>query len=669
MANQTLYLSTGQQLKLGETLGQGGEGSVFAVSGQTGDVAKIYSKPVSRDKAEKLQAMVEFGSPTLYERMAWPKAIIVPGPDELPVGFLMPRIEGFEEVHDLYSPKSRHQKFPAARWKFLTHTAINICAAFMLAHKSGIVIGDVNEKNIRVSEKTTIRLIDCDSFQLARNGKKYLCEVGVEHFTPPELQGGSFRGVERTPNHDAFGLAILIFYLLFMGRHPYSGRYLGKGEMPLGRAIQENRFAYGSQAKQRRTEPPPHTLPLSVVGSDLSTLFERAFAPPSPAFSRPDPQEWSRALKEHFRSLVKCQKNPSHQYRQDSKSCPWCLLESKAGLQFFAATPITAKTSAKANVLLSPAEIDRLWQLIEMVKAPSPPAVVTVPSAQPSSAIEIAATRYVFGSYGALAVAIAAAVVIFMLPITIGAMAVLLILDLVAGLFLRDYLVGESKAKRNTALIRLQHAESNLNAVKARWEDSASDKAFQSRLEELRSLKNEYASIGSKKQERLKALQQSSYARHRDRYMDSYRIDRAAIPNIGPGRAASLMSYGIETALDVNRSAVLAVPGFGTGLADVLVAWRQSIEAQFNYLPSSQVLMSDISAVDQWAESESRRIAGALQRGPTELAQLKSAAERKGRLLRTELENAMAAAAQARVDADAFSSGVSTIQDAIRRWS
>ena len=43
--------------------------------------------------------------------------------------------------------------------------------------------------------------------------------------------------------HDAFGLAVLIFQILFMGRHPYSGHFLGSGEMPIERAIREHRFA------------------------------------------------------------------------------------------------------------------------------------------------------------------------------------------------------------------------------------------------------------------------------------------------------------------------------------------------------------------------------------------------------------------------------------------
>jgi hypothetical protein len=48
------------------------------------------------------------------------------------------------------------------------------------------------------------------------NGKRFACEVGVETFTPPELQGKNLREVVRTANHDNFGLAIMVFLLLFI---------------------------------------------------------------------------------------------------------------------------------------------------------------------------------------------------------------------------------------------------------------------------------------------------------------------------------------------------------------------------------------------------------------------------------------------------------------------
>ncbi len=73
-------------------------------------------------------------------------------------------------------------------------------------------MGDVNQNSFMVGRDSKVVLIDSDSFQINANGTLHLCEVGVSHFTPPELQTlPSFVGFERTANHDNFGLALLIF--------------------------------------------------------------------------------------------------------------------------------------------------------------------------------------------------------------------------------------------------------------------------------------------------------------------------------------------------------------------------------------------------------------------------------------------------------------------------
>ena len=73
---------------------------------------------------------------------------------------------------------------------------------------------------------------------MPESGKIYRCVVGVPEYAP-ELQGKSFKDVDRRPEHDRFGLAVLVFHLLMMGRHPFSGVSLDPGDMPLEKAIQE----------------------------------------------------------------------------------------------------------------------------------------------------------------------------------------------------------------------------------------------------------------------------------------------------------------------------------------------------------------------------------------------------------------------------------------------
>src|SRR5262249_61999645 len=107
----------------------------------------------------------------------------------------MPRFTGFLPIHTLYSPAHRRATFPQADWAFLIHTARNCAIAFDTVHERGIVVGDVNQSNVLVSDRALVCLIDCDSFQVRANGRLLRCEVGISPYTPPELQKHNFREV------------------------------------------------------------------------------------------------------------------------------------------------------------------------------------------------------------------------------------------------------------------------------------------------------------------------------------------------------------------------------------------------------------------------------------------------------------------------------------------
>src|SRR5499426_4896582 len=272
MAKTFSTISSGQLL-LGRRIGVGGEGEVYEVEDRHDLVAKRYHQRPSPEKAEKLLLLSNIGTRRLRDVAAWPVDVLLDKPEGNIVGFVMSRIEMAEEVHALHSPKSRLQKFPDASWAFLIYVAANIARAVAAIHEHGFVIGDLNPKNILVTRKATVYLLDVDSFQVSAEGKTYRCEGGFPEYTPPELQGVAFRGVDRAQGHDGFGLAVVIFQLLFLGRHPFSGRYLGAGEMPLERAISESRFAYGADTEARKMRQPPGTLALDSMPTPLVDVF------------------------------------------------------------------------------------------------------------------------------------------------------------------------------------------------------------------------------------------------------------------------------------------------------------------------------------------------------------------------------------------------------------
>src|SRR5262249_58101012 len=135
-----------------------------------------------------------------------------------------------------HSDMSRLRKCPEASWAFLIYVAANIARAVAALHEHGLVIGDLNPKNILVTRKATVYLLDVDSFQVSAEGKTYRCEGGFPEYTPPELQGVAFREVDRAQEHDCFGLAVGVFQLLFLGGPPVFGRHPHARGAPLARA-------------------------------------------------------------------------------------------------------------------------------------------------------------------------------------------------------------------------------------------------------------------------------------------------------------------------------------------------------------------------------------------------------------------------------------------------
>jgi DNA-binding helix-hairpin-helix protein with protein kinase domain len=309
----------------------GGEGAVFDVQGRPDLVAKLYSKPQSKDRCDKLRAMAKLCSPDLVKIAAWPAATLNAGNPAVVNGILMPKVTGYLEIHHLYSVAQRKKDFPEADWGFLLHTARNCAIAFEAVHRHGHVVGDVNQKNVMVSGKGVVAFVDCDSFQVAEGSRIFRCGVGVPEYTPPELHGKNFESLDRSANHDLFGLGVLVFHLLMMGRHPFSGVPLVKVDIPIEKAIQAGFYAYTRDTARAKLKPPPHVPPVTMLDASVLDLFERAFC----TQRRPTATEWRASLDAAMKQLVRCKNDPRHSYLSAAGKCPWCELIAVARLMFF----------------------------------------------------------------------------------------------------------------------------------------------------------------------------------------------------------------------------------------------------------------------------------------------------------------------------------------------
>ncbi len=372
-----VFNADGQRVPLGKKIGTGGEGVVYDAPFYGSDfVAKVYHQPLSQARRSKLLAMVEGGSEYLRKIAAWPVDTIYTSSRGSMCGFVMPKVFGHEPIHHLYGPGHRKQQFPNADWAFLVNTARNVAAAFDVIHSHHHVIGDVNQNNIVVARDSIVKLIDCDSFQITTTNRDYLCEVGVGHFTPPELQGRAFHGIRRDQNNDNFGLAVLIFHLLLMGRHPYCGVYSGEGEMPIEKAIKEFRFAFGSNSAAKKMAAPPNSVPITILPSTIVRLFERAFSEEGVYDNhRPGAKEWITALESLRVRLQTCGRVTGHQYFDALDTCPWCRIEQRSGVFFFN-TPREINNAATIDLNAINLQIVRVWEEISAI--PSPGAAISI---------------------------------------------------------------------------------------------------------------------------------------------------------------------------------------------------------------------------------------------------------------------------------------------------
>lgn len=555
-----------------ELLGKGGEGEVYTIKGRSGLAVKIYNTSLRAKREDKVRAMVGEGLAVKTDLVAYPVDVVTDRRGIF-LGFVMRLVSGYRPLHELYTPKSRQRHFPQADYRFIVHAALNVARAVGKVHQTGCVIGDLNHSGVLVAQDATVALIDADSFQFSLNGTSYPCVVGVPDFTPPELHGKNLSSVQRTIEHDNFGMAIAIFHLLFMGRHPYAGRYNGP-DISMGDAIEQNRFAFSvTRQAATQTTPPPGSLTLDIFPHVISCAFEDAFGlAPS---ARPTALDWIHALQSLEGSLNHCSRVKTHYYPSNARGCVWCKLTGNNGFDMF-----PNLTSVTPNIPTDTRGTEQAIREILAFRFPTVsdllPAVAT-PHGASNALREARSEKNGIALIGLLLMSGAVAGIIFAPPalilwilLAIGGWVTFSDREVESGPFRRAFKDADERVQRELNAFVQRNGMTEVMKVRGDL-----DKAIAA-----------YKGHNDALSRELMVMKSNRESRQRQAYLDGFSIRQANISGIGPTRIATLISFGIETAADVNRTAVLRVPGFGNVMTGKLVTWRRGLESRFKYDPA-----------------------------------------------------------------------------------
>ncbi len=643
-----LFDEQGQRVALQRQLGSGGEGAVFTLPNDSSLVAKVYHRPPSAQTAEKLGIMVAIAHSQLLKVAAWPKSLLYHGRTRQLAGFLMPRLSDCQPIQQLYNPVQRLKCFPRAGWDFQVRAAVNLAAAFDEVHKAGGLVGDVNQSNVQVSSQALIRLIDCDSFQIQAKGKSFLCEVGVAHYIPPELQGKSLRGLVRSQNHDRFGLAVLIYQLLFVGRHPYAGVYRGPGDPSFEQLIAEYRFAQGPAASTWGMSAPPYTPTFADIPTDLGLLFRRAFERGSESGTRPRPADWCAALQGLEHAFEECADDPGHKYWANARSCVWCRLAAHGGPEYYfdvaggggtfaveeaKLQKIIARLQACGPVAL-PFNRKRYMPAQPLVAEPLPPHLNDYRSSALILAVAIGLCLCamplgffirgmgLFGFLGSLTFGVWLAVHYFRSP------------------WYREYsgrLSARNRALRNLEAVEEAWKQTVVRFRKAREHPSRSAEILIAQCREL----------GPRYQAEIQEIVAHAQSNARKRHLRLHLITDADIPLIGASRKQMLASNQIFTAADVEEYRVLETRGFGEALTRSLLEWKEDVLRRFRFDPKESISPSDHKEIRLNYQTSQQKILAELEAATATLEALTPACRAELQKLTPDLKQALAQLEQA----------------------
>lgn len=244
----TVSNSAGESVQLaGAPFAQGGEAAVFVVPAYPGVVVKIFHPHVLQTRGDVLREKIiamsgepGFAAFKQHPGLAWPRFPVFDDRQQWR-GFAMRRCDGVR-MNVLAHAMAYREHFPALDRRRVVAYLLDLLGTVRDLHAANVMIGDYNPANFLCHRgDAAVTLIDCDSWQVDAAGRTYRSAVAAPDMLAPELLGKELGAVSRTLESERFSLAILLFKVLMLGRHPFD---VVGGSSPVDN-IRNGYFPYG----------------------------------------------------------------------------------------------------------------------------------------------------------------------------------------------------------------------------------------------------------------------------------------------------------------------------------------------------------------------------------------------------------------------------------------
>jgi DNA-binding helix-hairpin-helix protein with protein kinase domain len=593
-----------REYRLGELIAEGGEGKVFNVEHQDEFVAKIY-KELDLYRKEKLQLMISRSNKGLRKVCAWPITPLCDSTEQT-VGFIMENLSGWQPLHNAYQIRTRLKRFPHHSYAFLVRVARNLATCVHHVHEEGFVIGDLNESNVFVNGKAMAKILDADSFQVPGPTRLYACKVGKAELMPPELQGHSLEGLVRTPEHDRFSLAVLVFQTLVFGRHPFAGTVDHQQELTLEACIERGYYAY-TRRRDTPVKPPPY-LNLNWLPEEIRFLFEQAFDPH--AEQRPTAKEWYFALKTLETGLKTCRDNPSHQYWNELGTCPWCDLEDRWKIALF------------RPALSDPDQEYEVQEILGKIAA------IRVPDYSGHDLVQfdykgldpakLGGLETFFGratkNWGWFIFCFFQLVNVLWSNQQTSFVVIFIVAIVLLALFAAFYSRSEVMVRRATR---------RLGGLAERWRSEADPSLYTESLQKYYDLANSLRDVKGTFDQRRQEYIEDLHADELDAYLSKSSIMIADAGPLGSEKLSYLLENGIKTAAQISRENLRRLPRLQDKKEqDALLNWRKTLEQKFWKSHNYKLTIHQERNLIVEVRKENDRAKRELEKAPTELEEI-----------------------------------------------